>query len=380
MKLFVRLLKEILRENKVQHELNHIKSTTLVFPATNQSAWDYIEAALERGESVCCAASSKKNVNAEFGMEVQSLPSIYEQEFKVQLHNLIVRNGISRIFCPVLMVYDHIRRLIEQGEIQLELIGGSPIKIQVQRHQRLMGKAESLFSFFRSCDQQAESVHLLDFASMLRSSGLIYGESNDEKLTAMFSVLSSAPKGDVIEIGCLMGKSAFVLSYASQLFELGSLLTVDPWDFGETVQKNSPTSLKEMAQDWNFEVLREGFFVNTLQSCHSNHVHLRMPSELAFGKYTQTGDFYDLRDKSVPYLKQISAIHIDGNHDYESVKLDCELWLTKVQAGTWLILDDYIWAHGDGPFRVGNALLQNEWHRIRRSFVCGKALFVQFDR
>ena len=200
-----------------------------------------------------------------------------------------------------------------------------------------------------------------------------------KNLPRCFPVMSSAPAGDVIEIGCLMGKSAFVLSYASQLYGLGALLTVDPWDFGEAIQENSPTSLKEMAQVWDFEVLREGFFINTLQTLHAQHVHLRKPSEHAFEDYDREGDLWDLRGRSVPYLRKISTIHIDGNHDYESVKLDCELWLTRVQAGTWLILDDYIWAHGDGPYRVGNALLENEWHRIRRSFVCGKALFVQFD-
>ncbi len=46
--------------------------------------------------------------------------------------------------------------------------------------------------------------------------------------------------------------------------------------------------------------------------------------------------------------------------------------------GAWLVLDDYIWAHGDGPYLIGNELLREEWKRIECAFVCGKALFVKF--
>ena len=368
-----------LEENEVREDVMSSRPTTLVFPATNQGAWDYVEGALERGESVCCAASGHGLTIGEFGLQVQALPSIYDENFLDELNRLVERDCVARVFCPVLMVHDHIKRLIIEGKIRLELIGDSPIALQMKRHARLMSKVRSLYPFFRSCDVRTEAVQELDFASMLRNSSLIYGESNDEKLTAMFSVMSSAPKGDVIEIGCLMGKSAFVMSYASQLYELGSFLSVDPWNFGEAVQQDSPESLKEMAHVWDFEVLREGFFIHTLQTCHAQHVHLRKPSRNAFDDYMSEAELQDVRGNKVSYVRKIAAIHIDGNHDYESVKLDCELWLTRVQAGTWLILDDYLWAHGDGPYRIGNALLETEWHRIRRAFVCGKALFVQFE-
>ncbi|NBQ05037.1 MAG: class I SAM-dependent methyltransferase [Actinobacteria bacterium] len=80
----------------------------------------------------------------------------------------------------------------------------------------------------------------------------------------------------------------------------------------------------------------------------------------------------------VEYERHVAVIHIDGNHDYSSVREDCELWLTRLVPGAWLILDDYIWAHGDGPYRMGNELLRDEVDRIERAFVSGKALFVKF--
>ena len=50
-----------------------------------------------------------------------------------------------------------------------------------------------------------------------------------------------------------------------------------------------------------------------------------------------------------------------------------------VRAGGWLILDDYFWLHGNGPQRVGDAILTERAADISRAFVCGRALFLKFD-
>ena len=67
----------------------------------------------------------------------------------------------------------------------------------------------------------------------------------------------------------------------------------------------------------------------------------------------------------------------DANHDYVSVDEDCRLWLTHLMPDGWLILDDYVWLHGDGPRRVGDALLDQRAGQISCAFVSGQALFVQ---
>ena len=45
--------------------------------------------------------------------------------------------------------------------------------------------------------------------------------------------------------------------------------------------------------------------------------------------------------------------------------------------GGWIVLDDYISYHCDGPRRMGEALLREQISRIERAFVSGKALFIQ---
>ena len=74
---------------------------------------------------------------------------------------------------------------------------------------------------------------------------------------------------------------------------------------------------------------------------------------------------------------EIALLHIDGNHDEASVALDVSLWTRHVRSGGWLVLDDYVWQHGDGPARVGDALLRELGDKAACSFVAGKALFVR---
>jgi hypothetical protein len=42
------------------------------------------------------------------------------------------------------------------------------------------------------------------------------------------------------------------------------------------------------------------------------------------------------------------------------------------------VLDDYLWAHGNGPQRMGDLLLEARRESIDCAFVCGKALFIRF--
>lgn len=353
--------------------------TTLIFPAVNQAAFDYIDAALERGETVHCAASFFVNEIDLNKTSFHHLPQIYDDNFLQSLNGLIIEHRIQNIVCPVSTVYDFIERLIRRGGLSLRLIGKSPIQIQIEQHHRLMKRTKHFMPFMYVCADGKRTLNESDLAGVLRYSSLVYGESNDDKLVAMLGVMSSAPEGDVIEIGSLMGRSAFVLIYAAWHYNLGSTLTIDPWSLSECIQIDSPENLKDVSKEWDFEVLKEGFFVNLVPVCNRSHVHLRMPAEQAYPIYADQVGLKNKDGDIVAYAGKISAIHIDGNHDYESVKRDCELWLTHLQVGSWLILDDYIWAHGDGPYRVGNDLLLKEEHRIACSFVCGKALFIQFN-
>lgn len=218
-------------------------------------------------------------------------------------------------------------------------------------------------------------MSLHEVASLLKFSATIYGESNDDKLGAMMAVACSAPRQDVVEIGCLMGRSAFVLLFLASRHQLGPVLTIDPWASMECTQADSPPELQIVVDEWDFEVLGEGFHTSTALLHQGRHCHLRLPSSVALEKYAGG----KLPAVALPWSGHIGLIHIDGNHDYAAVEEDCRQWVPHSAPGGWLVLDDYVWAHGDGPWRVGNELLEHAADRIERSFVCGKALFIRWN-
>jgi hypothetical protein len=351
---------------------------TLVFPAVNQAAVEYLTAARHRGERTVCAASVTSHEVATECSEVHRLPWIYDAAFPSSVLSLMATHSVGRLFCPVATVHEFMQRFIAAHHLDLEMIGQSPIRQQVEEYHQLMARAGRLLPLVELCADGYPSLSLREVAGVLRQASLIYGESNDDKLAAMMGVAASAPPGDVVEIGTLMGRSASVLLYLAWRYRTGPVLTIDPWRADNATQRQSPDSFRALVDEWDFEVLSEGFFVNMIALRADDHTHLRMTSQDAFAKYANGQALRGPRENPVTYSGKIAIIHIDGNHDYDSVKQDCELWLGRMLPESWLILDDYLWAHGDGPYRVGNELLRDQSERIDCAFVCGKALFVKW--
>jgi hypothetical protein len=349
---------------------------TLVFPAVGQAAIDYVSRACALGEQVICAAAHGASDEGALGQPVMVLPAIYDSVFPEKFLEILHTHHPTRIFSPVASVYRFLKAFIAEHELAIDLVGDSPIKQEMLRHSQLMARARRLHPLVVSCSEPAAPPSVVDVAGILRQTSIIYGESNDEKLAALMGVFTTAPKGDVVEIGSLMGRSAFVLLSMAKKYSVGPVVTVDPWKASEAIQAESPLSFQRMVDEWDFEILREGFFVNTASLAVRDHAHLQMPSVQAFAEYASRQVLCSPWGDSFRPQGTISLIHIDGNHDYDSVSEDYRLWGSRIVPGGWLILDDYIWAHGDGPYRVGNEILQRDAGRIARAFVCGKALFI----
>jgi hypothetical protein len=350
----------------------------LVFPAVGQAATDYVQRARARGETVVCAALPGAGDAIALGLEVLPLPSIYAPDFGAMLLALVADLAPTQIVSPVAAVYRYLRQFITEHGLAITLVGDSPIAQEMERHKALMARAGRLQPLVEACAAPSPPACVTDIAGILRTTSAIYGESNDDKLAAMIGIFANAAKGDVVEIGSLMGRSAFVLLSMARRHDIGAVLTIDPWQASEAVQRDSPVEFQEMVGDWDFEVLREGFFVNTAPLFVRNHAHLRMTSADAFGIYESPQPLLSPWGDAFQPRRGISVIHIDGNHDYSAVHTDCRLWLPRLIPGAWLVLDDYIWAHGDGPYRVGNRLMERQADRVECAFVCGKALFVRW--
>lgn len=360
-------------------EDNQLEQAILVFPATHPDGQKYLEAARERDESFVAASSEWDAELAEEIGELVVLPYVYEPTFPRFFLELVRERNITRVYAPVAAVYSWLDRFISENNLAIRLVGGSPIKREMERFNKLMFKVANYRHFIDECAEGASALSDLEIAAVFRMAGNIYGESNEHKIAAMMAIFSSAPKGDIIEIGSLVGKSAAVLALLARRYQIGNVLSIDPWQSETATQHDSPDTVRvDMVGEWEYEMLPQDFVINTLPIGLGSFNYLRQESSKGFEIFRENHIVVSQAFGQVDYQGRIAVIHIDGNHDYAQVKQDCELWLTLMMPDGWLILDDYLWVHGDGPRRVGDALLERRAQNIERAFVCGKALFVKF--
>lgn len=360
--------------------INHqSKQAILVFPVTHLDGREYLEAARERDEHVVAASSVWDAELAEEIGELVVLPYVHEQTFPKNFLELIRERNITRVYASVAAVYSWLDRFISENNLTISLVGASPIKREMRFFNRLMNKVASYRPFIDKCAGGKSDLSDLEIAAVFRMAGNIYGESNEHKIAAMMAIFPSAPKGDIIEIGSLVGKSAAVLTLLARRYQIGNVLAIDPWQSEAATQHDSPQTVRvDMVGEWEYELLPQDFVINMLPVGLGSFNYLRQESAKGFEMYRKNHTVESKPFGPVSYQGTIAIIHIDGNHDYAQVKQDCELWVPLMAQNGWLILDDYLWAHGDGPHRVGDALLEQYSQDIVIAFVCGKALFIKF--
>lgn len=353
--------------------------TTLIFPCCVPDGAAYAEAARARGEPVVAASSLAYDATAPLFPAWMRLPSVYEPEFPAALRAVIKAHGITRIFAPVSGAHWVLQRMIRGGELDLTLVGEMPIAQHAREHALLMTRATQAQALIEQISRGRSPLARLEVAATLRNVMSFFGESNEEKIAAMMAVFAHAPKGDVVEIGVLTGRSASVLEMMARRHATGAVLAIDPWTHATSVQKESPAELQRMVDVWDANLPFETFRLQLLPIARPGQFnYLRMTSAEALPLYVSGQVPASAEFGAVGYTGRIAILHIDGNHDHAAVLEDTQLWLPRLLPGGWLILDDYVWMHGDGPQRVGDALLRDRVSEITRAFVCGKALFVQF--
>lgn len=352
---------------------------TLIFPCGVPAARAYASAASRRGEAIIAASSLAYDESAAKYERWLHLPSVFDKDFPTRLGAVIVEHDIERIFSPVSAAHWGIQGLIQRGVIGVPLVGEMPIQQHAREHAELMQQARERLDTVRLLSAGRSDLTQLEIAAVLRSAMGVFGESDETKIAAMMAIFPDLPKGDIVEIGVLTGRSISVLEMMARRYAIGPVLGIDPWAYASSVQQESPSELQRMVDVWNARVPFETFVVQLLPIARTGLFNYVMGTSRAAHEVWRThAPITSPEFKMTHHGTDIALLHIDGNHDYAAVKDDVELWLPHVRSDGWLILDDYFWLHGDGPRRVGDALLEQRSNTIRRSFVCGRALFVQF--
>lgn len=332
--------------------------TTLIFPSSHSAAYGYYQQAMMNGEDVVCASSLAYDDTAYLYKTWFRLPSIYEEGFRDAILALLFENDIEKIYCPSTQVYEFLKGL----GLYAPLIGKSPAIAQAEYYKDLIKQADRSLEFIDSIYQD-NLLGNIEIAALLRQTSLVYGESHNSKLLAMAAIFADAPyNGGIVEVGALLGKTALAIGMLANWSSFTDVFIVDSWC--SSPQKDSPQAIQDIADLWDWNTTFKGFQINTAVLPSDVFNYYRCNSADAHAVYSSGSH------------AKISVLHIDANHDYDQVKQDYDLWRPHVLPGGWLILDDYVWSHGDGPKRVGDAALENE--NIERAFTCGGALFMKF--
>lgn len=208
----------------------------------------------------------------------------------------------------------------------------------------------------------------------------IPGESDDAKLATLYKLAFKVPaNSDWVEIGSLYGKSAYALGWLARRTGQHSLVCVDPWATDKTEDQGQQADLiNRQRTRLDTESVFNIFLANA--SHLENVSHIRSTSQNAASYYRQMseesqGGNRPRNNSGAQVRGQVGLLHIDGNHSYESAKLDIECWAPLMAKGGWMVVDDYRWSFGDGPKVAADEFLESG--RADLAFAVGDTLYMR---
>jgi hypothetical protein len=357
-----------------------VSDTILVFPAGLPDALSFRAKAEAEGHQVVGASSLNWDTAASAYGAWDRLPYVHEDAFPAALGDLIQRRGIDAVYTPHGVVARRLTEILSEVAPGARLIDPAPLQKTTRAYRELQARAAALSGeswFYAPIVPGGPPLKTVEREGLIRLVDTIPGMCDHDKIAAVIEIMRHAPPGDVVEIGSWWGRSAALFVWLARRYGVGPVLCVDPW-LSEALPQGVPVLDRASAAEDTDEALRI-FEVNLAPLAEGGLNYLRAYSAEGASRYracltVTTEAFGEIR-----YGGRIAVLHIDGNHTYERVEEDARLWTPFVKPGGWVIFDDYVWAFGDGPKRVGDAFLEREAENIVLSFVIGTALFVQLS-
>jgi predicted O-methyltransferase YrrM len=157
---------------------------------------------------------------------------------------------------------------------------------------------------------------------------------NRGEAEALYNLLVSLPDGvNVVEIGVQFGRSLSVIASVSKYKNL-RFTAIDNWAEVESEKARAHVYSQIAKYEWILD----------LENATSAHA-------------------------AKSYAVPIHLLHIDGDHSYKGVLLDCQLWLPKVATGGYAVFDDFEHAGLDDVTRaIKDYMGMNEYYEMTRPF------------
>ncbi|MBI2307773.1 MAG: class I SAM-dependent methyltransferase [Rhodocyclales bacterium] len=355
----------------------------LIFPLDLDEAEPVIRVATALGIKVIGASSAMAAPGGRAVQDFVRLPFVTDPGFDDALRCTINDHGITVVFAPHQGVWRHLDTLLSQDSWRgrFRLCQPEPFIATWQlfaAHEEWASIARDDLSARRiGSDKLRPSLVPASYAALHRQFLGTPGQCDEMKLLALCDIARLLPDGDMLEVGCLYGRSSLALGFLASRHGIGSLICVDPWNVDKVTDQGSQAALLNAGQP---HIDYEQIFVIFLSTVAmlENVGYIRATSAAAHATYVaalQAGRLDSPGLGSIVLSRQLSLVHIDGNHRYDHVRQDVALWSPHLARGGWLLLDDYVWAFGDGPQQVGDELLGSPNYDI--AFVSGDTLFLR---
>ena len=347
----------------------------LVFPSIVEASVQFAGEARFWGRRSVGASSLDIDPNAGRFDAWEQLPFIGDPDFFRVLEAVIEKQNVTAIFTPHAATFNMLERELPRRFPRLQLMGGSPFERQMGRVRAALAEGQAGIEAATAFSKQTCPLSLEFVSALLLQVETIYGECAREKIHALCGIIPFAPKGDVIEIGSLFGKSSYVLNRVAAQCGIGATLCIDPWNTDLSIQHDAPDNIQQTSFKWDWDLVQKGFLVGMLGCVAPPFNYQRATSGQAFDSYT-CGSITSPEFGTTLLAGRISVLHIDGNHDEAAVAEDFTRWSEHLLPNGWIIFDDYEWPHGNGPRNIADRAIVAYGSRIRHSFIAGGAMFL----
>lgn len=355
----------------------------LVFPLDLDQAQEFIVSAKAMNCFVVGASSVMENADNLQIDEFAYLPYVTDHDFDEHLKHLLSQYNITHIHTAHSAVWNHIDNFLKTNpDFNFHLCKPDPFETNWKQFEKSFDWVEKVLNdkLVERIETKNDTRALLpsiNYAGLHKQFKTIPGQCDDEKLLSLTAIMRLIPSGDVVEIGSLYGRSAYALAFLAFKYSIGTVLSVDPWKFGKIKPQGDTAKLlnKQIGVNDPENIFQVFLAIAVLVP---NLGYIRDTSENAVETYKKACKQNSLYSEFVgehTITGEIALLHIDGNHKYEEVMKDVKYWVPMVKSGGWVLLDDYVWAFGDGPQRVGDELLQKNMFDIM--FCLGDTLFLR---
>ena len=167
--------------------------------------------------------------------------------------------------------------------------------------------------------------------------------AKSESDALLFLTTFQEKKGNIVEIGSWLGKSTIFLAKGCSISGNGIVYAVD--HFKGNMGKESFYFGDKTSEDTIIDDFKQ---------------NLKVCGVLDFVKPMVMSS----EDAAKIINEELRAVFIDGNHTYEGVSRDIDLWHNKVKSGGYLIFHDYS-HHFEGSMQAIDEFLKNaDYYKI----------------